>query len=237
LKRFQWFLIVFMGFFLQNMKLEAQQLTRQLTIPIRVVFVGQKVALDLGMSIGKSDTLTISTLKWYLGNFVFLKKGKQVFTSKDHHLLNLEDANTLKLIFQVPSKLRFDAVQFDLGVDSVTQTSGAMGGDLDPTHGMFWTWQSGYIHAKIEGNFTKSQAYTGAFEFHLGGYAAPFATVQSVTLKTGRISKHSDLELKLDLAPFFERVNLKEKPGIMSPSAEAVRLSAVLAKSFGVHEK
>jgi hypothetical protein len=226
-----------MGFFLQNMKLEAQQLTRQLTIPIQVVYGWQPVALDRGIAMGKSDTLTISTLKWYFGNFVFLKKGRQVFSSKNHHLLNLEDTNTLKLIFRVPSKLRFDAVRFDLGVDSVTQTSGAMGGDLDPTHGMFWTWQSGYIHAKIEGNSTKSQAHTGAFEFHLGGYAAPFATVQSVTLKSGRVSRHPNLQLKLDLAHFFESVNWKEKPAIMSPSAEAVGLSEALAKSFGVHEK
>jgi hypothetical protein len=40
----------------------------------------------------------------------------------------------------------------------------------------------------------------------------------------------------LDLAAFFEQVDWANKPNIMSPGTEAVRLSGVLAKSFSIHE-
>lgn len=111
-----------------------------------------------------------------------------------------------------------------LGVDSATNVSGAFGGDLDPTNGMYWTWQSGYINVKVEGR--SSAAPGGVFELHLGGYAAPHATAQWVELpvRTGRCA--------IDLQRLMETVDLTGHANVMSPGPEAVRLSRAAATMF-----
>jgi hypothetical protein len=43
-------------------------------------------------------------------------------------------------------------IRFLLGVDSARNVSGIQTGALDPARGMFWTWNSGYVMAKIEGS-------------------------------------------------------------------------------------
>ena len=59
-----------------------------------------------------------------------------------------------------------------------------MGGDLDPTKGMYWAWQSGYINFKMEGSCSQCLATKNNFEFHLGGYQQPFYAMQTIELNT-----------------------------------------------------
>ncbi len=204
------------------------------------VFQQKNVILDAPLLTVAGDSLALHTLRLYLCNFVFLKKGAAVWAEKNsHHLLDLEDTSTLDLRFGLPAGMGFDEVKFDLGVDSLTNASGALGGDLDPTKGMYWTWQSGYINVKIEGFFERCPTRDGEFQFHLGGFLPPFQSVQTVAVKVGSIQNASDLKFQLDfdLAPFIEKVDWAKRHSIMSPSAEAVRLSEVLAQSFSIHAK
>jgi hypothetical protein len=148
---------------------------------------------------------------------------------QSHHLLDLEQEASLTPTFQMPENLTFDSLFFELGVDSLSTASGAMGGDLDPTKGMFWTWQSGYINVKMEGYHSKCPNKNHGFEFHLGGYLPPFSSLQKVTVPL--VSNKKAL-ITLEFAPFFEQVDWGKKPSIMSPGAEAQRLSGIMAKSF-----
>ena len=45
----------------------------------------------------------------------------------------------------------YNSLSFLLGVDSMHNVSGAQTGALDPANDMFWTWNSGYVMAKMEG--------------------------------------------------------------------------------------
>lgn len=47
---------------------------------------------------------------------------------------------------------------------------------------MYWTWQSGYINAKLEGKSNLVNTPTHAFAFHLGGYLNPFQTLQTISI-------------------------------------------------------
>jgi hypothetical protein len=202
-------------------------------IHVQPMFQGKKVVLDAQMRSQGGDPLKLNTLRFYLSNFVFLKNGAVVFEEKNSfHLLDLEDENTLDLKFDALEGRDFDGLRFKLGIDSLTHISGAMGGDLDPTKGMFWTWQSGYINFKLEGTFKKCPTRNHEFQFHLGGYLAPFQSVQSVQIK---IPKGENLVLQLDLSPFFDQVDWVKKYSIMSPCKESVEASKVLANSFSVH--
>lgn len=202
-------------------------------LPFRVVFQGKEIKLGTLLTSKKADGLTLQTLRFYLSNFVFLKNGKIVFEEKDsYHLLDLDTENSLLLTFKGSENLDFDQIQFKLGIDSLTHTSGAMGGDLDPTKGMFWTWQSGYVNFKVEGVFEKCPSRNHEFQFHLGGYLAPYQTVQQVQLS---VPKGGNLHLQLDLAPFFEKIDWAKKYSIMSPCKEAVAAAQILAQSFSIN--
>jgi hypothetical protein len=223
-------LLVFSSLFCFLKKATAQDFQ----LHFQPVFSKKNIVLDAPFFDQKGDSLAFHTLRFYVGNLVFLKKGQVVFEEKKYHLLDLEDEKSLDLAFDFPEKMTFDSLQFDLGVDSLTHVSGAMGGDLDPTRGMFWTWQSGYINLKLEGFHSKCTAQKHEFEFHLGGFLSPFPTVQKVVLPVFSIEK---IWVNFDLAPFFEKINWAKNPNVMSPCSEAVRFSELLSKSFFVHEK
>lgn len=202
-------------------------------LPFQAVFQGKEIKLGAPLTSKKNEGLTLQTLRFYLSNFVFLKNGKPVFEEKDsYHLLDVEAENSLLLAFKGSENLDFDEIQCKLGIDSLTHISGAMGGDLDPTKGMFWTWQSGYVNFKVEGIFEKCPTRNHEFQFHLGGYLAPHQTVQQVQL---RIPKGKNLRLQLDLGPFFEKIDWAKKYSIMSPCKEAVASAQILAQSFSIY--
>jgi hypothetical protein len=230
------FCVQFLTLLTQFEQLSAQSATQVFSVNFQPVFSGQKIVLSTPIFDNKGDSVVIETLRFYVGNFEFWKGGQVVLSQKSHHLIDLDVEMSLSLEFPVSEAMDFDSLLFDFGVDSATQMAGAMGGDLDPTRGMFWTWQSGYIHCKIEGNASQCPARGGAFEFHLGGYASPFSTIQKIKVNLTGQQSAATTQINLDLAPFFEQVDWAKKPSIMSPSSEAVRLSKVLAKSFRGHE-
>ncbi len=207
---------------------------QELAVWFQPVLQGQKLVLNEPLRTAAGDTITVHTLRFYLSNIVFSNNGARVFSEiNSHHLLDLEDEDTPGIRVDLPAGTEgFTEIQFDLGIDSLTNTAGAMGGDLDPTNGMYWAWQSGYINVKIEGVSPRCPARNHEFQFHLGGYLPPFQSVQTVRLP---VPKTQNLLVDFDLTAFFEQVDWAKKSGIMSPGAEAVRLSEVLSKAFRVH--
>jgi hypothetical protein len=72
-------------------------------------------------------------------------------------LIDFDENDSNALCLEIPDDIEFDAIQFNLGLDSLTNVSGALGGDLDPTKGMYWTWQNGYVNFKLQGSFRPLQ--------------------------------------------------------------------------------
>ena len=113
---------------------------------------------------------------------------------------------------------QWDSIHFIVGVDSATQLKGAQGGDLDPMHGMYWSWRSGYINFKCEGVSSSCPSRNNAFMFHIGGFQAPFNTIQSVSLPV-----YSDtVVLQIDLTPLLTLSSITQNYEVMSPSAKAM---------------
>ena len=174
----------------------------------------------------------IETLKFYLSNIQFWSENKLVFCPKNKFLLiDFEDSASLHQKLSTPKYLTFDKIVFNLGIDSATNVSGAMGGVLDPTKGMYWTWQSGYINVKLEGVAVSNSINKTNFEFHLGGYQYPNNPLQQIELA---VKSTSTLAIDLDLQSFFNSINLEKTAKIMSPSATAVILSQQLATFFRI---
>ncbi|MCB9234891.1 MAG: hypothetical protein H6581_24770 [Bacteroidia bacterium] len=186
--------------------------------------------LELGK---ETEGFQVETLRFYLGKISLWKGNKMVFQEDNYHLIDAEKPASLEISLNVPTNRAFDHLQFELGVDSLTNVSGAMGGDLDPTLGMYWAWNSGYINFKLEGRSPASPARDHAFEFHLGGYLPPFATVQTVRLPCKTSPR---IHLRVDLDQFVTGLDLSKQARVMSPGAEAVELSQKAAQIFSCEE-
>ena len=118
---------------------------------------------------------------------------------------------------------------FMLGVDSATSVAGVMAGDLDPMHGMYWTWQSGYIFMKLEGRCTRSAERGGRFYWHVGGFEGEHAAQRWVDLPVDEEAQgvrmgQGDWVVGMDLRRMAEAIDWEVCSRVMSPGAKATAL-------------
>jgi methanobactin biosynthesis MbnP-like protein len=207
---------------------------RTLSIHLQPSLYNQPIRLSKESSFENQD-ITIKTFKFYLSNFLLSKSGKVIWKEKNsYHLVDASDTQTLHLAFQIPDSLDFDQLQFNVGIDSITNISGVFGGDLDPTKGMYWAWNSGYINFKLEGRSPLCPGRNNEFQFHLGGYLSPFESMQNIQLK---VSTKNEINVKIELSKFLEHLDLSRQYKVMSPGAAAQKLSQIAATIFYVDEE
>ncbi len=124
-----------------SLNLMAQDTADRVHLRFSPVFRGKEFVLAADGSAPASHQ--IKTFKCYLSAFALTADGQVVWSEKDSfHFLDATDPTTMEVDLAAPKYMTYDAVQFQLGIDSPTSVSGAMGGDLDPTKGMYWTWNS-----------------------------------------------------------------------------------------------
>jgi hypothetical protein len=104
-----------------------------------------------------------------------------------------------------------------------------MGDDLDPVNGMYWAWQSGYINFKLEGKSKICNTRNNVFQFHIGGYMHPNATVQTVFLNVKNPNK---TEINIDIEKFLNAIDLRTTNEIMSPGEKAATLAKLYQTIF-----
>ena len=121
-------------------------------------------------------------------------------------------------------------IKFAIGVDSLMSVSGALAGDLDPTNGMYWAWQSGYINFKIEGNSSSCKTRKNQFFFHVGGYKKPNYSLKMITLDV--LIPKSTIDITINLKDFFSKINLGKTNSIMIPGKSAMELADYYSKLF-----
>ena len=177
----------------------------------------------------------VSLFKAYLSHFELLHDDAVVWREDDsYHLIDAANPSSLELLLSVPSALVYDEIRFYLGIDSLTSVSGAFGGDLDPTKGMYWTWNSGYVHFKLEGKSGRVASVSKTFDFHLGGYHGPHAVFEKIELP---FPNTSDATIRIDLDSWLREIDLKQSNKIMSPGAKANELAEGIPRIFSVYEK
>ncbi len=192
-------------------------------------FVQAQLKMNFALDTSATSSLELNALKFYIGNIYLLQDSTVVFAGDSiYSLIDFDQANSLSLHKNLPNDLDYNILAFTLGVDSITNQSGAFGGGLDPTKGMYWTWQSGYINFKLEGNYLNK-----GFEFHLGGFLGENNSEQHLQFD---VEKGADVNLKLVLKDFFNHLDPDDDMQIMSPSLRAVELMEMLGESFIVSE-
>jgi hypothetical protein len=218
-------IIVFLFF---SLRLNAQDII-PFTLNFDLVYAKDSLKLEKYYPYREKDSLNITAFRFYISQIEFLQKGKIIFAEPNsYHLIDAEIKESRKLIISIPADEAIDNIRFYLGIDSLTNVSGAKGGDLDPTKGMYWTWQSGYINLKLEGNSNVCKTRKNEYTFHSGGYNLDQNALQTVNLPVNG----NTTTVSFDLNQFFSAIDLDTFNHIMSPGMQSKLLSLLASKLF-----
>ncbi len=190
---------------------------------------------------GHGDTITVSLFKFYITNFA-LNAGQNngtAVTARNNHLFDMDDSASAQ--FEVAAKAGlYNSLSFNIGVDSIDNTAGALAGDLDPAKGMYWAWNTGYIMAKLEGNSSWCPTLHHAFEYHIGGYLPPYNAVRKINLPLPaplNIQPHRQVTIRIraNLAAWFGTdVDVATTNSIVIPGKEACNMADRYARMFTI---
>lgn len=136
------------------------------------------------------DTFAVSSFKYYISNIKLKKSdGTYFIEPESYHLIDAGDTLiTCNInLANVPID-NYTSIEFMLGIDSVRNKSGAQSGDLDPSKGMYWSWNQGYIFMRFFGYST----------------AAPLNSSHNITYEIGE-SKSA----RIIVLPFTGNLNVK----------------------------
>ena len=179
-----------------------------------------------------NDSILFTTLKFYVTNVTLLNNDSIVYQFfQKQFLIDIEKPLSLILKSSFKKPLKFNKISFNVGVDSATNVSGAMDKALDPIHGMYWTWQSGYINFKVEGKSSACSSSQNKFGFHIGGYQFPYNTLQKCSFN---ILSNSPVVIHVNIDALMQHIHLKDEQFIMSTNKRGVEIAATIANIFTV---
>jgi hypothetical protein len=194
---------------------------------------GTTISVDSVFSIVNSgDSLRVTALRFYVYNIQLESENRVVWNSgEEHFLIDVFEKDGTSLPTKLPTKSTVDHLSFIIGVDSTLQTNGAHSGVLDPIHGMYWSWQSGYINWKLEAEVIHA-GQSNAIQWHVGGYHAPYQTQRTVRLKV--MDDADSIQCGLQLDSLLRDWRVIAPAEVMSPSDKAMVLSDRFQSCFHI---
>ncbi len=189
------------------------------------------------------EPFTVSAFKFYTGLYELIDDNGNSYITKgeSYFLSDAAMAGSLEINTTVTPG-RYTQLKFILGVDSARNVSGIQSGVLDPMNGMFWTWNSGYIYAKMEGNSAVSTAVNKMIEYHIGGFRWPYSAINDIVLDLGESvlvekDQHLNIELDADIQQWFQgeyRLLISETPVCATPGERAYKIARNYKNMFSV---
>ena len=166
--------------FIASFSKHDQEKNTNLTITFRNTANGKPIVLRDSMYLTPfNESYSIRKLKYYISNISLGHQHNKWSESESYHLVDASRENSFKLM--VPPGV-YTSIHFIPGVDSARNCSGAQSGALDPLNDMFWTWNTGYVMFKMEGNSSSSNADLNRIEHHIGGFKGIHNTIRNVQL-------------------------------------------------------
>jgi hypothetical protein len=183
------------------------------SVHFKNVVDGKALKLNDSVALYKNangDDFKVTTFKYYISNVSLIAKdGSKVAIPDSYFLVNAADSTTLNQQINNIPEGKYTGITFTIGVDSLRNFAGAQTGVLDPAKGMFWSWNSGYIFVKLEGESPKSTAKKNRLTFHIGGAKDPNNTIRTFTQQFPKTLKIADgklpeLELVANAGALFQ---------------------------------
>jgi hypothetical protein len=154
------------------------------------------VLSDLRYTNAAGNLYSINLLKYYMSNVVLHKKRGGNVNVSIYKLIDASNLSTCTFSLGNFDADEYDSISFGLGIDQGRNHTGAQDGDLDVSKGMYWTWNTGYIFYKHEGQFKNSANQLKSLIFHLGTVAAYSVVKLPINLT---INGKKTMELKFDV--------------------------------------
>ncbi|MBI3236063.1 MAG: hypothetical protein HYZ42_18845 [Bacteroidetes bacterium] len=115
------------------------------------------------------NSLKVSSLRYYLSNFVLVNNKGEEIKLNNYELIDIEKSSSLSFKYDNILNGSYQKIRFYIGVDSLANSTGDHTGALDPANGMDWGWNFGYRFFLLEGNYkaTDTSAEAG-YSYHVG---------------------------------------------------------------------
>lgn len=201
---------------------------------------------------GAGESFNVSLFQYFVSNIKLQKAdGKEYVLPQDESYFLVRESNPQSQVITIPNvpKGKYVGVSFVIGVDSLRNTKdiSERKGTLDvggEAKDMYWSWNSGYIHLKLEGtspnikvdSVRKSQRYA----YHIGlfgGYNKPtLNNVRTAAIAFGgesvKVSKSDTPEIKIE-ADILRILNGPTTLSIVkNPSVMASPISQKVADNY-----
>ncbi len=203
---------------------------------------GQPLVLGSTYTNSFGENYTVQKFRFYITQLQIVDSSDMSvqFFPDDYFLVDAGDSSTRTI--QIPLSLKhISYLSFVLGVDSANSVSGTQEGALDPANGMFWTWNTGYITAKLQGKSPSAQAPGNAFTFDAGGFKTGENVARKVELNINAGMRNRTIHtivVAADINKWFDGahpVKISEHPGgCHQPGELAMQLADNYATMFSV---
>lgn len=233
-------LYVFFAFqLLITFVVSAQSLDKKVTI-----YFENKIGIDplvLGNTVKNinREEMSIERCKYYISHLAVTDiNGNTHMVSPQYYLIDESDSSSKKIKVNFPAG-NIKSIHFLLGVDSIRNVSGVQTGALDPLQGMFWTWNSGYIMAKLEGVSASANTPGNRFTYHIGGFKTGMNTVKEIDLALPNTSGQlQEIHVSADINHWFKGntiLKIAETPVCHTPGALAVKIADNYMTMFSIN--
>lgn len=202
---------------------------------------GQPLELNKPLVNSFQETFTLTDYRYYISNLELLNPTKNFKVPDAYYLVNEQspDSKTLKAEIKADT---YEALVFLVGVDSARQVSGSHTGVLDPTQGMYWDANMGYMAAKMEGHSDFSGAPGNVLQHQIGGFEGNYNALRYVTIRfptamtvgQGQILK---VVINAELLRWFDSIYtmpIAENPTILTPGAAAMKIADNYSDQFSL---
>ena len=188
------------------------------------------------------EPFTVTSFKYYISHISFTTDAGVETDVPDSYFLVDEKTAASKTFTVSVAGNKFSKINFYVGVDSTRNVSGVQTGALDPANGMFWTWNSGYIMAKLEGVSPVSTSPLNGITYHIGGFKTGENVVNKITISLPAplnisTARPSEIMLNADVNAWFRGsadVKIATNSFCMNPGAVAMKIAANYMRMFTV---
>ncbi len=212
----------------------------QTSIHFKLMFNGQNWHSDSLYTNKAGEALQINRLMFYTSKWKIINTTNDTMSlSNEHFLMDASNAQSLELTFRIPPNAK--KILFNIGVDSILNTSGIQTGILDPVKGMFWTWRSGYIMAKLHGVSANATTAGNRFSYEVGGFEFPYNSVRTIALDLPLLwQKNKPYSILTNLAAWFNGrhlIKISENPNCHNAGKLAMQLADNYATMFSIQQQ
>jgi hypothetical protein len=212
-----------------------------LVLEVRAMVGGNTFSFDSSYRNASGESFQVTRCLFYLSNFsVTYTDGNKNHLPPSYFLINLSDSSTWSIRIPVDNK-KILSIHFLIGIDSSKNVGGIQRGVLDPARGMFWTWNTGYVMAKLEGTSSSSKLAGQKFSYHIGGYAGNQNVVKDVMLVVPKqLNQQKPLTLLADLLHWFNGsapLSIAKHPSCHSPGKLALQIANNYQSMFTLQQQ